>query len=114
MKKSLILFFFLTSLSVYSQESAERKSNKKTVVVKEYFENGQLKEKGRKKLQMKISSTPNGRSNGLMTYFKKGKWIEYYSNGNKKRIIVYDKGEIVKEVKSWNEDGTKSKAKHNK
>ena len=42
-----------------------------------------------------------------MTYFKQGKWIEYYSNGNKKRIVIYDKGDIIKEVKNWNENGTK-------
>lgn len=109
MKKLLILLIFQSTLSIYSQEIAERKANKKTIVVKVYFENVQLKEKGKKKLQLKISTSPNARSNGLMAFFKQGKWTEYYSNGNKKRIVVYNGGDIKKVVKKWNEDGTINK-----
>lgn len=105
MKTYLIsITIFFTCYTAYSQETSIKKSRKKTIKVIEYYENGQLKAKGKKKLQTKLSSTTNGRTNGIMTYFKSGKWIEYYSNGNKKRIIIYDKGDIIKEVKKWNEN----------
>ena len=106
-KVVLSLFFIITSSIIYSQENDGGKQVKRTIKVLEYHENGQVKEKGKKKLQTKVSNTPGGRLNGLLTYFKQGKWTEYYSNGNKKSILIYDQGEVVKEAKSWNKDGTK-------
>jgi antitoxin component YwqK of YwqJK toxin-antitoxin module len=100
--------------SGYSQENTQKIGNKKIIKVEVHYDNGQLKTKGKKKLQIIFSLTSGGRSNGVMTFLKQGRWVEYYRNGNKKRIIIYDKGDVIKEVRNWNKDGTKSRDKDNK
>ncbi|HBS88789.1 MAG: hypothetical protein A2W91_04055 [Bacteroidetes bacterium GWF2_38_335] len=109
MKKNLlvIMILFLT-ITVGQTQTVKR-----IIKTKEFYENGKIKEKGRKKLQLKLSYTPSGRGNGQRTHFKQGRWTEYYPNGNKKRIVRYDIGDIVKVVRSWNQDGTKDKTTKN-
>ncbi len=109
MKVLLLFLFSIISLTGYSQESTPKHQRKGTIVAEEYHTNGGLKEKGRKKLQVKLSSTTSGRMNGVMSYLKHGKWTEFYINGNKKRVVIYDKGEIVKEKREWNEDGSRKR-----
>ena len=41
-----------------------------------------------------------------MTFFKEGKWIEYYIDGTKMRVIKYKQGEIVKVIKKWDKEGS--------
>lgn len=88
-----------------AQASRKKKRIKHTIIVKEYYENGLLKEKGKKKLIMKVSTRPDGRSCGVMSFLKQGKWTEYHINGKKKRTLLYEKGKIVRILKYWNKKG---------
>ena len=107
----MLIFPFLAN----GQEKTETKPYKKKIIIREYFENGKLKEKGKKTLQLKVYALPDGsRPHGRRAYVKQGKWTEYYSNGNKKRLVIYDKGEILKVVKEWNVDGKLNKPPHDK
>ena len=98
---SMLTFFCLT------QEHPETKKNDKRQYIKVHYENGQIKEEGRKKLQTKTSITNNGRVNAQVDYFREGRWTEYYKNGKKKRVVLYRKGELVKVIRKWKEDGTR-------
>ncbi|PHR47061.1 MAG: hypothetical protein COA32_09055 [Fluviicola sp.] len=108
MKQLLILLFLLFSFSCFPQDSSGKKISKNKVLVKEYYENGQLKAKGKKKRCFKVHSV-DGRSCGIMSFFKHGRWTHYYANGQKKSVEKYKKGEFIKLMRSWNEDGTRNK-----
>ncbi len=101
MKNLLIIVALSLCINTYSQEQ-NRNRLKKRVKEVEYYENGNIKEMGTKVYQWKTSWTPLG-SCGVLAFFKNGRWIEYYPNGKKKRILVYKSGEIEKVRKEWSE-----------
>lgn len=109
MKILIIIIFLLTFTRSFSQTEKIKLLKNTVQKIEIKYPSGELKEKGKKKLMTKLTSTANGRANGVMTFFKHGKWIEYHKNGNKKRVIIYNKDEIIKVKKEWNEDGSRKK-----
>lgn len=109
MKTIITIIFLLTFLPCFSQTNEVSLNKKKKQNIEIKYSSGELKEKGKKKLMTKLSSTNNGRTNGVMAYFKNGKWIEYYKNGKKKRIVIYNKDEIINVKKEWDENGNRIK-----
>jgi antitoxin component YwqK of YwqJK toxin-antitoxin module len=91
---------FTVCINSYAQNNTNKLAKKRIIMVR-YYENGAIKEKGKMKYMTKISTTPSGRSNGIMAYFENGRWTEYYENGDKKRKVKYKNGEIVKVIKAW-------------
>ena len=66
---------------------------KKTIRVKEHYENGRLKAKGKKKLSLRVFHRPGSEmGEGVGRHWKEGYWSEYDSCGNKVRKIFYKQG----------------------
>jgi len=107
MKTIVTIIFLLTFTPSFSQTNEVTLNKKKKQNIEISYSSGELKEKGKKKLMKKLSSTNSGRINGVMAYFKHGKWIEFYKNGKKKRIVIYNKDEIVSVKKEWDENGNR-------
>lgn len=107
MKFILTLLFIIIVFQLYSQDN-QKKHSKKRIKVIEYYESGSIKEKGKKKFQTKLTTTPSGRTNGIMEHLKHGKWTEFYPDGRKKRLVKYKKGDIIKVIKLWDDKGVKN------
>lgn len=75
--------------------------------------NGQILEQGKLKL-LPINRTGmrDNNSSILEAFYRDGKWVEYYQNGNKKRVVIYEKGLIKKVRRSWKENGARDKTTH--
>ena len=102
MKTLLFIVALFSCVNTYSQQQSRNQIKKKIKEI-EYYENGNIKEKGTLVYQVKISITSSGSNCGVTAYFKNGRWIEYYPNGKKKRILIYKSGDIEKIRKEWTE-----------
>lgn len=100
MKYLLFILLIFSNIPADAQKHSQHQNLKKLIRVKEYYSNGELKEKGKNKLQRR-SSYLVGKSCHMIGFFKLGRWTEYYESGCKKRVVLYDRGKLVKEIRNW-------------
>ena len=109
MRFLLLTIVSFLALSVCGQDTLGKMINSKTMEQTIIAENGQIVEKGKLKLHpIERSGMRDNNSSLQEAFYREGKWIEYYENGNKKRILKYKKGLIKKEVRSWNTNGIRN------
>ncbi len=112
MKTFLYFYIIFACQLLICQEVVTKKINNKKVQVSEHYENGNLKEKGIKKLSTKYFKRPESNLHcGITSFYKHGKWKHYYPNGSLKSVIVYRKGEIAKIKKEKHRTNDKDSVK---
>lgn len=101
-----LLLFLLLLCSMYAvqaqQQLVQKQLIKKRFKTKEYYEDGVLKAKGKMARGLRLSgltSTKQWRC-AVTTLQRDGKWIEYYPNGRKKRVLRYRNGE-EQVIRTW-------------
>lgn len=110
MKNVLILILVISSFAATAQDSTKVYKPKNKVYLVEYYETGELETRARYKLY-DLPAIKGGCTQGVPAhegYILDGKWTEYYKNGNKKTLVIYKDGKMVKVKKRWNEDGSMS------
>lgn len=109
MKLSILVILLFTAFSVNGQDTIRKMINSKTHEQTIFDVNGQIVEKGKLKLlPVDRNVFKDDNTCILEAFYRHGKWIEYYENGNKKRVVIYEKGLIKKVPRSWNEDGSRN------
>lgn len=104
MKNLFLIFFLVSSFSMYSQnEDGE---------VKKYYSNGQLKVttnyKNGKKDGLRISYYDNGEVQSESSYIEDkldGIWNMYYENGDRRHKAIYKNGKPQGVITNWYKNG---------
>ena len=107
--KYLVVFFLLLSCCLaQAQSSLVQKQSKEKSISKEFYENGTLKAKGKMIRQTRLSGWSSGRKwrCAVIRSFNYGRWVEYYPNSQKKRVVWYGI-DHKKILKSWSENGVR-------
>lgn len=102
MKQALLIIILILSSQVWSQKHSSQEgmlvSEKRINHVREYYENGQLKVKGREKGKKEWVGCLGWRQ----VYKKTGRWKFYNNQGYLMKVIKYKNGKEIKIIKVFN------------